>query len=193
MGGLANRWLGRGQYDVLRLDRAHPRWALRISNTEGHARKYKLGSGTLADVVAGDTETALTGTVTLTKDSVAVTGAGTAFTTELAVGDVIALADGRVLAKVAAIAGDTSLTLAYAWIGATAAGATAYKVTMTEKTVPAYSEVTVFAPIEAQNNEVPLTHKFLHVEAVDGPVVYALSAPDVEIMSVVDSKAAGTI
>lgn len=66
-----------------------------------------------------------TGTITLTQNSTAVTGNGTTFTTELAVGAVIFVALGGVnyTLVVSAIASNTSLTLASAFIGNTTSGA----------------------------------------------------------------------
>jgi hypothetical protein len=65
--------------------------------------------------------TKLTGAVTFTNASAAVTGAGTKFSTELAPGDWIK-ADGRVateFAQVLTITSDTALTLRLAYAGAT--------------------------------------------------------------------------
>lgn len=65
-----------------------------------------------------------TGTLTLTQNSTAVTGSGTAFTTDLSVGDVIFVALGGVnyTLVVSAIASNTALTLSRAFIGNTASG-----------------------------------------------------------------------
>lgn len=67
-----------------------------------------------------------TGTLTLTQNSTAVTGSGTAFTTDLAAGDVIyipALKGVNYTLVVSMITSDTSLTLARAFIGPTVSGA----------------------------------------------------------------------
>ncbi len=67
--------------------------------------------------------TALTGTLTFTEDSTAVTGSGTAFTTELDVGDTVKLdADGTYY-TVSSITSDTALVLRDAYTGTTGAGA----------------------------------------------------------------------
>ncbi|MCF7918003.1 hypothetical protein K9L27_03330, partial [Candidatus Gracilibacteria bacterium] len=71
----------------------------------------------------GALSTALTGTVSVTASATAVTGSGTAFTTELAVGDAIKI--GSEVFTVSAIASDTALTLDSAHT-AGASGATAY-------------------------------------------------------------------
>ena len=67
---------------------------------------------------------ALTGTVSVTAGTAAVTGTGTAFTTELAVGDAIKI--GSEVFTVSAIASPTSLTLDSNHV-AGASGATAYR------------------------------------------------------------------
>lgn len=67
---------------------------------------------------------ALTGTVTLTNGSTSVTGSGTAFTTELAVGDYVYLnAQKTQLGKVASIGSNTALTLTANYGGTTGSGA----------------------------------------------------------------------
>lgn len=66
------------------------------------------------------TQSAVTGTVTGTLGSVTVTGAGTTFTTQLAVGSEISI--GGVYYTVATIASNTSLTLTKPYAGATAGG-----------------------------------------------------------------------
>jgi hypothetical protein len=78
----------------------------------------------------GGSPGAATGTVTFTQTSATVTGSGTAFTTELKVGDMVFLSTANTAPgtttryKVAAIANTTSLTLASAYTATTAAGAT---------------------------------------------------------------------
>lgn len=78
------------------------------------AEKYTSagGAGASSMVKAGEV-TALTGTPTITNGSAAVTGSGTAFLTEVNIGDrIYETADGQVFAtKVSAIASDTALTL----------------------------------------------------------------------------------
>lgn len=64
------------------------------------------------------------GTLTLTQNSTAVTGSGTAFTSDLSVGDIIFVALGGVnyTLVVSAIASNTSLTIARAFLGSTTSG-----------------------------------------------------------------------
>ena len=67
---------------------------------------------THAQIGVGNGElTAITGTITFTNGSKTVTGSGSSFTTELAVGDRIQLNADAALMKIAAIATNTSLTL----------------------------------------------------------------------------------
>jgi len=66
----------------------------------------------------------LTGTVAVNKSSTAVVGTGTAFTTELAVGDLIKIV--AEIFTVSVITDDTNLTLDSAYKGANASGVTAY-------------------------------------------------------------------
>ncbi len=67
--------------------------------------------------------TVLTGTVTFTDENTAITGSGTAFLTETAIGDFIRKASTDTLwREVASIASDTALTLKQAWDGTTGAG-----------------------------------------------------------------------
>lgn len=65
-----------------------------------------------------------TGTLTLTQNNTAVTGSGTAFTSDLSVGDIIFVALGGVnyTLVVSAIASNTSLTIARAFLGSTTSG-----------------------------------------------------------------------
>lgn len=64
----------------------------------------------------------LTGTIAVTNGNATVTGTGTAFTTELQVGDTIPIAS--IEYKVSAIASNTSLTLSALYAGTTASGLT---------------------------------------------------------------------
>ncbi len=68
--------------------------------------------------------TLLTGTLTFTKDSEIVSGSGTVFTTELAVGQIIKSAGGR-FQRIATIVNNTSLRLDRAWGWATEAAVAA--------------------------------------------------------------------
>src|SRR3990167_1310708 len=71
----------------------------------------------------GGTATAITGTLTFTDDSIIVTGAATAFTTELAVGDYIRKSSTEEYFEVNSITSDTVLRLRYVYEGTTGAGA----------------------------------------------------------------------
>jgi hypothetical protein len=79
--------------------------------------------------------TALTGTVTFTHGSTSVTGVGTLFTTELAVGKEITDAQGLILGTVLAINNNLSLVLTEPWIGITSSGS-ATKLRYTNLQVP---------------------------------------------------------
>lgn len=93
---------------------------------------FKKGSSTVVAVLdtdAGVTKTysapiALTGTLTFTADSVDVTGVGTFFTTELAVGDYIQLDADTAPAKIESITDDANLVLLNAYTAAGGEGAT---------------------------------------------------------------------
>ena len=92
-------------------------------------RDGNIGIGTMSLTallnLKGTLSLALTGTVAVTNASTTVTGTGTAFTTELTVGDAIKIK--AEIFTVSAIASDTSLTLDSAYQGATESGLTAYK------------------------------------------------------------------
>ena len=70
-----------------------------------------------------DTVTALTGTLTFTNGSTAVTGSGTAFTTELAVGEYIQLDADKTVGKIATITDDTNIVLDSNYVGTGGSGA----------------------------------------------------------------------
>ena len=74
--------------------------------------------------VSAEFNTALTGTLTFTQTSSAVTGTNTLFTTELKVGDYIRAATSSTWYRVASIATNTSLTLSTNFAGATETGVT---------------------------------------------------------------------
>jgi phage tail sheath protein FI len=63
----------------------------------------------------------LTGTLTFTNNSVTVTGSGTAFNTQLVVGDIIVAGPDRTIVKVAAITNATTMTLQSKYVGNTGA------------------------------------------------------------------------
>jgi hypothetical protein len=97
-----------------------------IGNTNpGNVRVGGAGAPTAVVHTRGNLSSPLTGTVAVTQNSAAVTGTGTDFTTELAVGDSIKV--GAEVFTVAAIASATSLTLDSNYLGASATGATAYR------------------------------------------------------------------
>ncbi|NQV06796.1 hypothetical protein HQ535_09600 [bacterium] len=74
------------------------------------------------DSVTMITSTALTGTLTFTDESTAVTGSGTLFTTELSVGDTVKLDDNDTWYTVASITSATALVLKTEFDGTTASG-----------------------------------------------------------------------
>lgn len=90
-----------------------------------------LTGGDEVRVAKSPDPTALTGTLTFTQGSTAVTGSGTAFTTELAIGDFILGADGNWWEAVV-ISSDTSLTLYREYSGSTAAGVSSQKLGVTD-------------------------------------------------------------
>ena len=102
----------------------------RILSDHRTCSKYTglVGIGTTSPVatldVKGNAPTSLTGTVSATSGSAAVTGVGSAFDTELAVGDAIKIVSN--VYTVSSIASATSLTLT-SNASANAAGVTAYK------------------------------------------------------------------
>jgi hypothetical protein len=85
------------------------------------------GSGTPTSVLhtKGNLSSQLTGTVAVTQNSAAVTGTGTAFTTELSVGDSIKI--GTSIFTVSAISSATSLTLDANYTSTTASGLSAFR------------------------------------------------------------------
>ncbi len=107
--------------------------ALNVVNSGSTSLLYVRNDGTIGIGTASPTallhekgtlSSALTGTVSVTAGTAAVTGVGTAFTTELAVGD--ALKIGTETFTVAAIGSATALTLSANHV-AGASGATAYR------------------------------------------------------------------
>lgn len=77
--------------------------------------------------IGSTTGTLLTGTLTFTNGDTTVTGSGTAFTTELAVGTIVK-SNGAHFQRVQSITNDTSFELDRAWGWATESGVTARKV-----------------------------------------------------------------
>ena len=89
----------------------------------------KVGVGTTAPTAVvhakGNLSSPLTGTVAVTQNSAAVTGTGTSFATELAVGDSVKI--GSEVFTVSAIASATSMTLDSNYLGSSAPAVTAYR------------------------------------------------------------------
>ncbi len=78
----------------------------------------------------------LTGTLTFTQNSKTVTGSGTAFTTELVVGDWIRATTSTTYYRVSSIASDTSLTLERLFEDATESGVTGYRLDVGSTDLP---------------------------------------------------------
>lgn len=100
----------------------------RSGNTYG-AMSYSTFNGNTFRYEGSTLTSTLTGTITFTNGSTAVTGVGSAFTTQLRIGDLIRLStDADTTAgwrRVSAIASDTALTLSAAY-GATGGAGTGY-------------------------------------------------------------------
>src|SRR4051812_21165741 len=101
-----------------------------INNT--NSGNVKVGGGGVTSAAPtsvlhtkGNLSSQLTGTVAVTQNSLTVTGTGTAFTTELAVGDSIKI--GTSAFTVSAISSATSLTLDSNYTGTTASGLSAFR------------------------------------------------------------------
>src|SRR5215207_6116058 len=98
-------------------------------NNVSNTNPGNVGVGTAAPTsvlhAKGNLSSQLTGTVGVTQNSATVTGTGTAFTTELAVGDSIKI--GISTFTVSAIASATSLTLDANYAGTTASGFSAFR------------------------------------------------------------------
>ena len=69
-------------------------------------------------------ERTLTGTLTVANGATSVTGSGTVFSSQVALGDILLLGPDRVQRKVSAIASNTSLTLSSAYVGNAVSSAT---------------------------------------------------------------------
>jgi uncharacterized protein (TIGR02597 family) len=90
------------------------------------ASQYVYAAGAQSNTyyaIIGSNLTALTGTIGVTNGTTAVTGSGTSFTTQTAVGDELQV--NGLAYNVSAIASDAALTLSRAYTGATAAGLSA--------------------------------------------------------------------
>jgi hypothetical protein len=97
------------------------------------------------DFVGSSLATALTGTLTFVNGSTAVTGSGTAFSTELSTHKYIKLnADGETaLARISSIESDTALTLVDAYTGTSATGASSSQNWMTQTPAGGGAAITV--------------------------------------------------
>ncbi|MFC1623920.1 hypothetical protein ACFL28_01185 [Candidatus Omnitrophota bacterium] len=120
-----------GRAILLGANAAAQRTTLELGNVENTALSTWTGSSNITTIgilnpitVKGDLSTALTGLVSVTASTKAVTGSGTAFTTELAEGDAIEIAGE--ISTINEIANNTNLTLIDDHVGG-ASGATAYK------------------------------------------------------------------
>jgi hypothetical protein len=97
-----------------------------ISNA--NSGNVKIGGGaspTAVLHVRGNLSLPLVGTLSVTQNSAAITGSGTSFASELVAGDSIKI--GSEIFTVSSVASNTSLTLDSNYLGATAAGITAYQ------------------------------------------------------------------
>jgi len=125
--------VGPGVSVTLFLERVDPDYVVYLKNMGGGPLIYRIATGDGPNRAADDlAATALTGTVTLANGDQTLVGAGTSFDTELVVGDIVSLADGKVLGVVDIFDGGTPATkllLFDPWNGVSAAGLTLYKVT----------------------------------------------------------------
>lgn len=180
------------QYQVLEVARRHPPVVVWVRNMTGQAATFKYGSSPGSLFFAGPDLTTLAGTVTLTAGSPTVTGVGTAFNTALQVGDVVALADYKVLAKVAAIASPTVMTLDTGWGGATVAGATLLKVTPQAQTLAAFQSKRFDFPVLGSG--LPVTHRYLYIENLNkAQLEYGIEYHDIDVRTIRDSLTEGTL
>ncbi len=94
----------------------------------------------------------LTGTVALTNGSAAVTGTGTQFQTELAVGAVIQFQGETTFYRVASIASATSMTLAQLYAGTTQSGRTYQRRTYITAAIHKHAMCLAMRPLPLVNN-----------------------------------------
>src|SRR5579885_1104538 len=108
------RMLGANDFYVVSVDRVHPPGRVLVGNPNGSIAHYFIGGAPKVaypandprvtyDIFADPDPIATTGTVTVTKGSTSVVGAGSAFLTDFVSGDVIQRADGLVLGVVAVV------------------------------------------------------------------------------------------
>ena len=200
MGSISNRKLSTGQYEVLYVEYTEPEWKLTVFSEARSSRAYKIGTGSIPGTVttlgpfADPLPVALTGTVTLTNGSASIVGVATLFTTELVEGDVVMLADGKILGRIVTTpTGDLAADLDANWEGATAGpGVTLYKATMIERTLPNGGSASFILPRDISGTTI-LTRKYLYIEAVNAPIIYDLVVQGVDVHSVRDSLAIETV
>lgn len=99
---------------------------------------FQIGLASDPEPLVFDIEdtTTLTGTVTFTNGSTAVTGVSTLFTSELSIGTTITDDEGLVLGVVDSIGDDFNLVLVESWIGTTGANSSAAKLAFGESEIP---------------------------------------------------------
>ena len=184
-----NRTMKPGQSEVLLVQHGGGpgAWSVSIYGS-ADGSSYKFGSGNGTTLFADSNPTALTGAPTLTQGSASVTGSGTAFTTELEVGDTLMLADGRALATVGAIGSNTALTLTAVWAGVTGAAAT-YKCTLSTRTLGIGSgqSATFSVPPAEVGGTNRIRRSHLYIECVSGSISYDIDAVGSTITPIIDS------
>lgn len=107
----------------------------------------------------------LTGTVSVTNGSATVTGSGTQFATELAVGAVVQFQGDATPYRVAAIASATSLTLAQIFNGTTATGRTYQRRTYVTAAIHKHAMVLAMRPLPLVN-EGGVTSRLMMVKGI---------------------------
>lgn len=176
------RILGKAQYEIVKTDFMFDPSRVVVTNLSGFPNRFKISSGPDADHLAGSTKVTLTGTVTVTKASAAVVGAGTSFLTKLAVGDIVQLLDGLVLGVVKSITDDTHFTLVDVWAGVNGAGVTLFVATPVANSIAVLERKVFAAPIGGI-----FSRLFTKIEALDGPLQYSLETPSGTLTVVRDS------
>jgi len=162
--------IGPGVWVTLFLERVDPEYSVFLKNLGGGAVTFRMGTGDGPNRVADDlVNPALTGTVTLVNGSNEVIGAGTSFDTELVIGDVVSLPDGKVLGLVDGFdAGTpaTKITLFDPWKGVSGAGLTLHKVTTTNRTLAPLEQARIVAPKAPNGATVVPYRQYLFVQNV---------------------------
>ena len=111
-----------------------------------------LAGGDEVRVAKSPADTALTGTLDFTLHGTAVNGSGTAFTTELAIGDFVKGGDGQYY-EIVVITDDTHATLYKAYPSATESGVTGYKLGVTS-TGEAAEDTTVVQEVSTSGSSI---------------------------------------